>query len=148
MLARALKTHANSNKYAKFCLKPTHFATNAGATQPAAGAGAAVNVAVRASSVEKHNPHAPTQLRLARSHARHEHETKPKPISRLGSAVASFPTTSDIYTDTTTLRVIRRFVGRVGQLRFESRCRDQLLILSVQIICWHQLLRLSAESSC
>ena len=51
-------------------------------------------------------------------------------------------------TDTTTLRVIRRFVGRVGQLRFESRCRDQLLILSVQIICWHQLLRLSAESSC
>ena len=43
---------------------------------------------------------------------------------------------------------MRRFVGRVGQLRFESRCRDQLLILSVQIICWHQLLRWSAESSC
>ena len=52
------------------------------------------------------------------------------------------------YTDTTTLRVIRRFVGRVGQLRFESRCRDQLLILSVQIICWHQLLRLSVEITC
>ena len=70
MLARALKTHANSNKYAGFSLKPTHFATNAGAPQPAAGGGAAVNVAVRGSSVEKHIPHAPTQLRLARSHAR------------------------------------------------------------------------------
>jgi hypothetical protein len=40
----------------------------------------------------------PTQLRLARSHARHEHETKPKPISRLGSAEASFPPTSDTVT--------------------------------------------------
>ena len=68
MLARALKTHANSNKYAKFCLKPTRIATNASAPRPAAGG--AVNVAVRASSVEKHIPHAPTQLRLARSHAR------------------------------------------------------------------------------
>ena len=29
MLARALKTHANSNQYAKFCLKPKHIATNA-----------------------------------------------------------------------------------------------------------------------
>ena len=36
---------------------------------PAAGVGG-VNVAVRASSVENHIPHAPTQLRLARSHAR------------------------------------------------------------------------------
>ena len=36
-------------------------------------------------------PHAPTQLRLARSHARHEHETKPKPISRLGSAEPIIP---------------------------------------------------------
>ena len=70
MLARALKTHANSNQYAKFCLKPTHMATNASATRPAAGAAAAVNVAVRASSVENHIPHALTQLRLARSHAR------------------------------------------------------------------------------
>ncbi len=42
-------------------------------------------------------PHAPTQLRLARSHARHEYETKPKPISRLGSAKASFPPTSDVF---------------------------------------------------
>ena len=69
MLARALKTHANSNKYAGFSLKPMHFATNASATRPAAGA-EGVNVAVRTSSVEKHIPHAPTQLRLARSHAR------------------------------------------------------------------------------
>ena len=30
MLAWALKTHANSKKYAKCCLKPTHIATNAG----------------------------------------------------------------------------------------------------------------------
>ena len=35
--------------------------------------------------------HALTQLRLARSHARHEHETKPKPISRLGSAELIIP---------------------------------------------------------
>ena len=78
-----LKTHAYSNKcwrgllkptqianqYDKFFLKPTRIATNASAPRPAAG-GAGVNVAVRASSVEKHIPHAPTQLRLARSHAR------------------------------------------------------------------------------
>ena len=37
--------------------------------EPAAG-GVAANVAVRASSVENHIPHALTQLRLARSHAR------------------------------------------------------------------------------
>ena len=36
---------------------------------PAAGV-AGANVAVRASSVEKHVPHLPTQLRPARSHAR------------------------------------------------------------------------------
>ena len=79
-----LKTHAYSNKcwrgllkptqiadqYAKFCLKPTRIATNASAPRPAAGAGVAVNVAVGASSVEKHISHALTQLRLARSHAR------------------------------------------------------------------------------
>ena len=81
MLARALKTHANSNKYAEFCLKPTHFATNYPKSAPPAGVGF---LPVRASSVEKHIPHTLTQLRLARSHARHEHETKPKPISRLG----------------------------------------------------------------
>ncbi len=44
------------------------------------------HLASRATSVEKHMPHTLTQLRLARSHARHEHETKPKPISWLGSA--------------------------------------------------------------
>ena len=33
-------------------------------------------------------PHAHTQLR---THARHEHETKPKPISRLGSSKDCFP---------------------------------------------------------
>ena len=67
MLARALKTHANSNKYAEFCLKPTHFATNYAKSAPPAGVGF---LPVRASSVEKHIPHTLTQLRLARSHAR------------------------------------------------------------------------------
>ena len=65
------------------CRKSMHFATKASAPRPAAGG---VNVAVRASSVENHIPHALTQLRLARSHARHarhEHETKQKQISRL-----------------------------------------------------------------
>ena len=41
--------------------------------------------------------HAYTRPRsFARTHARHEHETKPTPISRLGSAEASFPSISDI----------------------------------------------------
>ena len=40
-----------------------------------------------------HLPHAPAQLR---THARHEHETKLKPISQLGLAGASFPPISNI----------------------------------------------------
>ena len=47
-----------------------HIAAKAIAAEPPAGA-AGANVAVRASSVENHTPHAAlTQLRLARSHAR------------------------------------------------------------------------------
>ena len=47
-----------------------HIAAKAIAAEPAGGAGGGANVAVRASSVENHIPHALTQLRLARSHAR------------------------------------------------------------------------------
>ena len=103
-----LKTHAYSNKcwrgllkptqianqYDKFFLKPTRIATNASAPRPAAGV---VNVAVRASSVENHIPHALTQLRLARSHARttrtrNETETD----FPVGDPDGFFPPTSDI----------------------------------------------------
>ena len=72
---KCLKTHAYNIKNAKD-------APQAGVTF----------VAVRAPSVEEHLSHAPTQLRThARTHARHEHETKPKPISRLGSAAPNKP---------------------------------------------------------
>ena len=48
-------------------------------------------LAVRATSVEEHAPtHAHTASH-ARTHARHEHETKPKPISRLGSTASIIP---------------------------------------------------------
>ena len=70
MLARALKTHANSNKYAEFCLKPTHFATNYAKSSPHAGG----LLAIRASSVEEACLHALTQLR---THAR-THDTNTK----------------------------------------------------------------------
>ena len=60
--------------------------------------GAAVHLANIATSDEKAS--SLTRSRSfaspARTHARHEHETKPKPISRLGSAKAYFPSTSDI----------------------------------------------------
>ena len=46
-------------------------------------------------ALRRHSPHTPTQLRLARSHARHEHETKQKQISRLGTPGGLFPPTSD-----------------------------------------------------
>ena len=39
------------------------------------------HLAIAATSVEQHASRTPTLLRLARSLARHEHETKPKPIS-------------------------------------------------------------------
>ena len=74
MLARALKTHANSNKYAEFCLKPTHFATNYAKSPPPAGV---AFLAVRASSVEEACLHALTQLRThARTHASHREQTE------------------------------------------------------------------------
>ena len=63
----------------------------------------------------------------ARTHARHEHETKPKPISRLGSAAAYFPTTSDIYTSVNpciSMHDAKR--NRVQWLRAECN-RDQHL---------------------
>jgi len=63
------------------------------------GTGAAGNLANIATSDEKAS--SLTRSRSfaspARTHARHEHETKPKPISRLGSAKAYFPSTSDVY---------------------------------------------------
>ena len=66
-----------------------HIATNGAKRKITPGVG---NVTVRVPSVEQHLPHTLTQLRThARTHARHEHETKPKPISRLGSADAFFP---------------------------------------------------------
>ena len=76
------KTHDNSDKISRISIKPTvNTPKDAnGKSRPGVGF-----VAVRAPSVEEHLPHAPAQLRThARTHARHEHETKPKPISRLG----------------------------------------------------------------
>jgi hypothetical protein len=84
-----LKTHANSMLLEKITFKPMRIATKMKRrNQPpepediSAGFSPALEIPSRS---------------FARTHARHEHETKPKPISRLGSAVASFPTTSDIY---------------------------------------------------
>ena len=94
MLARALKTHANSNKYAGFSLKPTHFATNASAARPGPPESM---LPFEPPALRSTTPTRPRSFASpAGTHARHEHETKPKPISRLGSAVASFPTTSDL----------------------------------------------------
>ena len=73
MLARALKTHANSNKYAEFCLKPTHFATNYAKSSPHAGGGL---LAIRASSVEEACLHALTQLRTHARTTRTRNETE------------------------------------------------------------------------
>ena len=70
----------------KISLKPMHIAANGAKSSVAPGV---AFVAVRVPSVEQHLPHALTQLRThTRTHARHEHETKPKPISRWGSADA------------------------------------------------------------
>ena len=66
-------------------------------------------------SVDKHSPVTGTRPHSfaspARTQARHEHETKPKLISRLGdSCVDQFPSISD--TDKTRTCVIRSLSGR------------------------------------
>ena len=127
MLARALKTHANSNQYAKFCLKPMRIATNASEPRPAAG-GAAVNVAVRASSVEKHISHALTQLRLARSHAR------------------TTRTRNETETDFPVGVSCRFFPHNLRS--FEITCRGQMLRLSVVIHCGYYRLRAAVDMIC
>ena len=83
------KAHDNSDKISRISINSTIITPNNSKSAPSTGAGI---LAVRAPSVEEHLSHAPTQLR---THARHEHETKPKPISRLGSADADFPPISD-----------------------------------------------------
>ena len=66
-----------------------HIATNSAKRKITPGVGF---VTVRVPSVEQHLPHTLTQLRThARTHARHEHETKPKPISRAGSFASTIP---------------------------------------------------------
>ena len=70
----------------------------------------------------------PTQLRLARSHARHEHETKPKPSSRLGiSCVEYVPSISDI-----------KF--------YKAKHVYELLLMSLGFFRWHLLDRGSSTS--
>ena len=77
------KAHEHSSNPCEKRLKPMKIATKTQKKQPRPGG----NVAILSPSVGKHcsltRPH--SFASPARSHAKHEHETKPKPISRLGS---------------------------------------------------------------
>ena len=94
------KAHERSSNPCEKRLKPMKIATkrkrrNQEPTTPRGG-----NVRMETPSVDKHSPltRPHSFASPARSHARHEHETKPKPISRLGvSCVDYFPSISDKY---------------------------------------------------
>ena len=81
------KAHEHSNKIWAFSLKPLHIATKTQKRKPGPEQEEEeTKVRMETPSVDKHSsltrPH--SFASPARSHARHEHETKPKPISRLG----------------------------------------------------------------
>ena len=80
------KAHEHTSNPCEKRLKPMKIATkrksqNQGKTTAGGG-----NVRMETPSVENHSPltRPHSFASPARSHARHEHETKPKPISRLG----------------------------------------------------------------
>ena len=77
------KTHEHSSNPCQKVLKPMSIASKTLRAKPPAGA---EHLSVARPSVDKHSsltlPH--SFASPARLHARHEHETKPKPISRLG----------------------------------------------------------------
>ena len=94
------KAHEHTSNPCEKRLKPMKIATkrkSPNQAQTTAGG----NVRMETLSVENHSPltRPHSFASPARSHARHEHETKPKPISRLGSAKASFPPISDSLID-------------------------------------------------
>ena len=90
------KTNINSNDFHEKTIKPMQIINKNAKDATTAGGG---NVRMETASVDKHSPltRPHSFASPARSHARHEHETKPKPISRLGvSCVDYFPSISDL----------------------------------------------------
>jgi hypothetical protein len=79
------KTYEHSNNPCEKHLKPMSIAMKTRSRNPRENQ-AEGNVRMETPSVDKHSPLTrPHRFASpARSHARHEHETKPKPISRLG----------------------------------------------------------------
>ena len=86
------KAHEHTSNPCEKRLKPMKITTKR-KSQNQGKTTAGGNVRMETPSVENHSPltRPHSFASPARSHARHEHETKPKPISRLGSAKASFP---------------------------------------------------------
>jgi hypothetical protein len=81
------KTHDHSIQKSQKVLKPMSIAAKTQKTKPRPEQEEeAGNVIIETPSVDNHSPltRPHSFASPARTHARHEHETKPKPISRLG----------------------------------------------------------------
>ena len=81
------KAHEHTSNPCEKRLKPMKIATKRKSPNQAQTTAGGGNVRMETPSVENHSPltRPHSFASPARSHARHEHETKPKPISRLGS---------------------------------------------------------------
>ena len=104
----------------KIMLKTLAYSSKNGKAETHAGAAAAGLLASRASSVEATLPSRTHTASHARTHARHEHETKPKPISRLGSTASILPPQSPTDTHDSSLQMIWHISCQFATLRSES----------------------------
>ena len=102
----------------KIMLKTLAYCSASGKAETHAGAGGLLDSP--ASSVEATLPSRTRTASHARTHARHEHETKPKPISRLGSTASILPPQSPTDTHDSSLQMIWHISCQFATLRSES----------------------------